>query len=517
MRILGVTQGSSLQVFLQLGKLLAPSGSGNATAAYVADSRTFKSMTRRDPSLIDSMPLLREWDITAVGARRKVDWQLLRELEEVYGDPVLWNVLLADRRLFFGKLCKYRQDYKPRFSHQELGGIVLEAIEKISAFVDRFKPDVILSFGTATFGDYIFYRLAKAKGIPYLLLKSTKLGNFVSLNDDAVELSSHIAAFYARPSTIPEHAILEADAQIERIRAHGVKYEGAIKRSAQFRPLKGLVAIVRGIRRDFLSALDPEIRRDNHVDPAVVHAWYSFFGQPLKASIVRRRLQRSWIDTHQLDTVRDFAFFPLHFEPEVSIQVFGRPYQNQIELVRNLARSLPAGMLLLVKEHPRSVGVRPYGYYKKLLQIPNVKLVDPDLPTHVLIRQAALVGVISGSSGLEAAILGKPVLVFGTPAYNQLPQSIVRYASDQNELSKTILDLLRTYRPDEQALQRFLAAHIAGSTAVDLYSLLLGKPDRHFEGREDVALAQRLSQDFQKLANYCKARISAEDARRAHL
>src|SRR5690606_8466235 len=125
-----------------------------------------------------------------------------------------------------------------------------------------------------------------------------------------------------------------------------------------------------------------------------------------------------------------FAFFPLHFEPEVSIQVFGRPYQNQIEVVRALALALPADVALLVKEHPRSIGFRPVRYYEKLLEIPNVRLVDPRLPSINVVTHADLVAVISGTIGLEAAILGKPVLAFGRPTYSVLPDDIVTKVTD---------------------------------------------------------------------------------------
>lgn len=514
MKILGVTQGGGIRLFLRLAEMLDVAMSKVQVAAYVADSLEFKAIARSEPHLLDgSLELLREWDITAAGLRRVPDWAALRRHEEVLGDPVLWNALLADRRLFFGKKCKYRQDYLPRFSHAQLGSILLEAIEAIRAFVDRVRPDVILAFGTATFGDYLFYRIAKSRGIPYLLLKSTKIANYVSLNDDAIKLSSHVAALYERPEELPKFAMRDAAKHIERIRSRGLKYEGALKNSSQFRPLKGLTALARGVARDFLSASDPEIRTDNHVDKATMHAWYTHFGQPLRAAYIRHHMGSRWVGALDIASQPPFVFFPLHFEPEVSIQVFGRPFQNQIELVRNLALSLPAGMVVLVKEHPRSVGFRPLGYYRKLLEIPNVVLADPQLQTHALIRHAELVAVISGSTGLEAAICGKPVLTFGIPTYNALPESMLRHVSDLHSLSRTLRDLLENYRINETALQSFVAAQVAGAVPVDLYSVLLGKAGRHSEGRENVPEANRREQDYRTLSEYCMQRISSELAR----
>ena len=92
-------------------------------------------------------------------------------------------------------------------------------------------------------------------------------------------------------------------------------------------------------------------------------------------------------------------------------------------------------MILVVKEHPRSAGVRPLSYYKKLLEIPNVVLVEPSASSHELVRKANLVTVITGNIGLEAAVLGKPVIVFGETDYLALPDIMVKKCHDLYELS----------------------------------------------------------------------------------
>ena len=59
--------------------------------------------------------------------------------------------------------------------------------------------------------------------------------------------------------------------------------------------------------------------------------------------------------------------------------VYGRAWMNQIEAIRNIARNLPVGMKLLVKEHPAALGYRSVSFYKKVTAIPNVLLVSPGL------------------------------------------------------------------------------------------------------------------------------------------
>jgi len=513
-RILGVTQGSNLRVFLRLSEMLKAPLSLSEVSAYVADSQEFYALASQEAALADgTFPLLKEWEITGNGLRRQPDWAALGRWEAVLGDPVLWNALLADRRIFFGKRCKLRQDYGPRFSYIQMYGIIQEAIERIAGFLDTHRPDLILGFGTSTFGDYLLYRFAKAQGIAYLQLKATKIGNYVALNDDAIHLSHHIARRIDDPEGMPEAAVDIARRHLVRIRERGVRYEGALKSTTRLRPLRGIFGGIRGLARDLKNRLHPVVGQDNHVESAMFNALYGHILQPIRWMGVQLHLRGKLLGARDLVQLRPYTFFPLHFEPEVSLQVFGRPFQNQIELIRHLALSLPAGMQLVVKEHPRALGFRPSGYYRKLLEIPNVLMVDPLMSTHAVIGQAALVAVISGSTGLEAAVLGKPVVTFGIPTYGNLPSSMVRQVVSLHATASEIRDLLASYRLEEDALERFFAANVLGAVPVDLYSVLLAKTGRHNEGREGLSSEERRAQDYSALAEYCCSRIRDELAR----
>lgn len=507
MRIVGVTQGSNLRVFLRLAELLGEQRSLDGVAAFVSDSMAFKALTRKEPGLTEGVDLLKEWEFVDRGMRREPDWHRIAEFERDLGDPVFWNTLMADRRIYFGRRCKMRQDYRPRFSHRQMGGILQTALEEIDTFLQAVEPDLIIGFGTSTLGDYLFYRFAKGRDIPYLQLKATKIGNRVALNDDAVALSGHIADALQGRSPIPDWAVEIAQSYLEDVRQRGVRYEGAIARRRRHPMIPGLTALARGLAVDIRRRLDPVTRADNHPESMFQTYFHERFRNPIKGAWIDRRLGRRLITAERLAGYPAFVFFPLHFEPEVSLQVFGRPYQNQIELIRTLAASLPAGMDLLVKEHPRARGYRPWGYYRKLLEIPNVRLIDALLPTHLVVEHAALVAVISGSTGLEAAICGRPVITFGTPVYNALHGNMIRHVTDLNRLGWEIRDLLDNHQHDEPALQDYIAATVIGSVPVDLYTVLLGKPGRMREGRDELSEEQRRQEDYRRLAEYCGRRI----------
>ena len=215
----------------------------------------------------------------------------------------------------------------------------------------------------------------------------------------------------------------------------------------------------------------------------------------------------SWVK-EQLSKFEPYIFFPLHFEPEVSIQVFGKSFQNQIEVVRTIALSAPAGTRILVKEHPRSLGFRKLSYYEKLLKIPNVRLVDPFLNSLPIVKSAKMVVVISGSIGLEAAICEIPVMVLGKVPYQILPDTMVRACSNYAKLEHEIKELFDGYRFDEEPLIRYFAAVVSTSVPANLYTELLEKSNRHVG--EDFP-QNDIHKQYEILAEYILSEITAQN------
>ena len=146
-------------------------------------------------------------------------------------------------------------------------------------------------------------------------------------------------------------------------------------------------ALAAAVKHEVLRLADPVVRRDPHNPGYLVPALLERLVQPWRAYRLRRFIRAS---AHTYDAFGDqeFCLFPLHFEPEIALQIYGRPLQNQIEVARTLALALPVGMKLVVKEHPRAAGFRPLGYYRRLLDIPNVLIAAPELSSQRLVRDA---------------------------------------------------------------------------------------------------------------------------------
>lgn len=136
-----------------------------------------------------------------------------------------------------------------------------------------------------------------------------------------------------------------------------------------------------------------------------------------------RALARTRADLRQLarlplaDTAAlvgvSYVFFPLHVEPESSMGLMAPEMNEQLACVELLAKNLPAGVHLVVKEHLAAVGRRPRDFYATLMDIPNLVMLSPHAYALDVARGACAVAVITGTLGLESAVLGVPVVSFG--------------------------------------------------------------------------------------------------------
>ena len=152
-----------------------------------------------------------------------------------------------------------------------------------------------------------------------------------------------------------------------------------------------------------------------------------------------------------------YVFYPLHFQPEATTLMHGSYFEDQLTVIRNLARSLPAGWELVVKEHFWMRGQRALRFYRALRSIPNLRLLPFSVPTNDLILGAEIIAVISGTAGLEGALIGKPVLIFGHYPWDYAPT--IRRAGALADLPDQIEELAgAALSPDHPDVLAFAAS-----------------------------------------------------------
>jgi len=133
---------------------------------------------------------------------------------------------------------------------------------------------------------------------------------------------------------------------------------------------------------------------------------------PFRILNAQRHLAR--LATTRLEDLagKTFVYCPLLKEPEASIMQVTPEYLNQHATILSLARDLPAGVILAVKENATAVGRRVASFYDQIVALKNVVLLRPDTSSIEAIKQAVATTTIAGTASMEAAILGKPTITF---------------------------------------------------------------------------------------------------------
>jgi hypothetical protein len=512
--ILFTTQSSSLDVFYDIAQVLHHDRDLGRAAFYVSDESHFDQFRSQTPDIeTDSYTLLKEWELVSDSISHETDMAELRKFEEALDIDSLWSVLIADRRVYGGPCATIHQDYGQRFEHRRMLAILNLGLRRMEQLFDDFKPDLVVGFICVTLGDYLACLFAKARGIPYLNLRPTRVQDFMYVGEDIPEWSeSFVRTYRDERGFSPASELVErAASYLLEVRDTHARYEGIIRPSSMppqtSRPShRSPPAFI----KRFLEMAIQDLRWffsgdwNRHRPGMLESVWFTKVRRPMRARYMRWTLRNDYVYEEDLAKL-DYAFFPLHAEPEMQINVYNRRYLNQIEAVRSVAGNLPVGMKLLVKEHPWTVGRRPISYYRKLLNIPNVRLVSPAVESRSLIIHARLMAMISGSIALEAAILGKPVVTLGRALFNALPSKMVCSMPPVDELGQRIQELLRDYHYDESALVRYFATLMEQSVAVDWYSRMLRRPESAPDASGDFEVSKRREQ-IANVAHYLMRR-----------
>jgi hypothetical protein len=514
--IVGLTQGSNIDIFLKLINNINNRADNNLNlkGAYVSFARHFeksKVVKKNKKNLI----FLREWEIFQNAKKINVENHKVIELSERFGSNKLWQCIIGDRRLIYGKNCKSIQDYKTRFSEKFIYNLIYQFCENFYEFINLTKPDIVLGFTPVTFGELLAQEILNQQNITVLQLHSSRIDNYFSLHDNLLGTSNHIKRLMSDTKKISLLSFNKAEKFIKKIKETGIIYEGVNIQKKKFKKdniFKSFYKLPSVIKNEIIRSSNSIYRNDHHDNGHFLPWYYEDLVQKKRAKNNDFFLKKN----NKICNLKDlnqnkFAFYPLHSEPEVALQVLGFPYhKNQIELIRSIAASLPFGMKLVVKEHPRSYGMRPISFYKSLLEIPNLYFSEKEIKPIKIVQLSSLVFVISSTIGLEAAVVGKPLIILGFPKYLSIPSSMFRQSLNLFNLGDDVEDIMKNYIFDYKNLKNYIAAQIEGSIDINLYSILLKKPNRHSFLNENDDIELKEAEDYLKLAEYTIKRIDEE-------
>lgn len=404
-------------------------------ALAIVVGRNFKEHLEKSRS----NPFDKEWllqDVMAAAPNEiPVDFKRLRELEQKYANPTLWRYLWADRSWT-------KETFEASCSK------LIKAFDFYEELYSRERPGLVLSSGYGSMPHLVSHFVARGMGIPMLYPVHARIADGYLPGYDALErFDSNFEA------TITDESLLkDFDSEIEamltqfRKRPERPAYETVNDRMHRV----GWGHLFRLFRYVYRYWVSGSYARDHSKPNPLKKIWLE-----LRPKIRRKLLNKSNI-WEPFNPSIDYVYFPLHLQPEYSTMALAPFYLDQPSIIENLAKSVPIGYRVVVKEHPQMLGRRPKEYYECLKAVCNVVVIPPFTDNFSVINNSKLIFTITGTAGMEGLILGKPVVTLGSVIYNHC--HLVKYAGDvaPTQWSALINDLLLNYSFDESKLLSYL-------------------------------------------------------------
>ncbi len=413
-------------------------------------------------------------------------YKKVQEIERKLNYPVS-KIINADRRYSFGLNCKLTQNYASPFKYIDLLRNFLRINHTLEIAFKQSKPEKCINFGSANITDILLELYANYYSINFKQIKATKISNFISsnpsgLSNEYLKCETKISNNIEKTKAIDDYILQQKHKK--------VVYEGSINQKKQNFLKKEINSFLNLIL--LIPKISNYLIKKRFMDLHVMNPFTYFI---LKEIIIpfRTLKMRNLIKLYSILEIKKIKksnyliFYPLHFEPEISLQIYGTENQNQIELIRKLSLGSPIDSKILIKEHPRSIGHRKISYYQKLLEIPKVVLCDPNIISTEIIDNSDLICIISGSIAGEALFKKKPVIFFGDSIYDGISDKMIRKVDSLKSIFESIKFLKNNFTYNENILKKRLKALLKNSERINLYTELLQKENRYSDkqlGRE---------------------------------
>ena len=306
--------------------------------------------------------------------------------------------------------------------------LILEQECKFFEFVlNSIKPNFLIIKVTDFHRNHLLKEMCKKKGIKVLSLTPTRIGNRASIvtEEDEFDEIWDIEIEESELENFDEKKFLDTHSRLVQSKK---VISGGTTLSISKKIKVGTGWIFKKLNKKFKESYE--------------HNGVTKFKaiQILLKSIIKSKIRKYFIDKNFYKEVNDekIIFFPLQVEPERNVSLVAPYYSNQINVIMNIAKTLPIGYKLYVKEHfnMKLRYWRNISDYKKIMELPNVKLLHPSVNTQEILKKSSLVITISSTVGLEAAYNNIPSITLVKMIYSML--SSVFFIKSFHELSDTI-------------------------------------------------------------------------------
>ncbi|WP_417859716.1 hypothetical protein [Winogradskyella sediminis] len=111
-----------------------------------------------------------------------------------------------------------------------------------------------------------------------------------------------------------------------------------------------------------------------------------------------------------IDSSKTAILFPMHMQPESNIDVWGRPYRDQFNTIKNIHKSLLKDQVLYVKPNPKSKYELSDALIDYIQKHDNIQAIRHDVTMNQIFDDIDLVTTITGTIAIECILTNKPVV-----------------------------------------------------------------------------------------------------------
>ncbi len=449
----------------------------NDFCGYVLLRSSFQFL--RNQKEVSYTSLLLEDDILAQYKNEKIDYTYLSYLEKEYGIPNLWPFIIPDRVIRYNLYLRAYPHDVSVYTHEDMIKMLQVTARAIIEFFEKENPDFIVFSVVGNLSSMLLYHIAKKKGIRTFIIEGPRIGIryfFTERYDRSTFLEQRLKEMQKitpsenKPCFAEARKFLSDFQSAPRYFLQGASIAEVVTTNFDVRRLRYFKFLLphnlfRSMRWTVHAVLQ-YLCNTNKDDYIIMKPWHELIDKVTR----KVRILRGYGDLYDKPVSgEDFAYFALHTEPEAYPMVLAPFYIDQLWLAKQIARSLPLSYKLYVKDHPVMMGLRTRGYYKELKKIPNIRLINPAVSSLELIQKGKLTLTITGTTGWEAALLKKPVIIFGNMYYDTLAG--VKKCLNIQDLPFLIKQQLESFFYDEEELLDLIASAIEESVDVDFIQM----------------------------------------------
>lgn len=336
----------------------------------------------------------------------KVDWGKVKYIEKKYSISLLYDVILTDRQLgkyFYVSAIKHHHSkVSKKCSLNKSLNLCIKAFEYWENIIKKNKINLIISYG-AGWGLHSrpLYIIAKKKNINIRNLVTARIRNlFYWSANEYGEFNETLKKSFKQKKIKPlKNKKIES---LKNILSSSLVEKNLIKSRTFLGFSKVIIKYILLYFYRFFRNKE-KFNQTQSLYEGITYLFNGYLNQKFINKIAKKVITP--------EEMKVSFFLPLQQVPESS--TIGLSFMHdQLNFIVETSLRLPPQNKLIVKEHLYSIEARNKDFYNTIKNLPNVIFAHNYMPGEYLISRCLGVITLSSSAAYEAAIMGKPTIIF---------------------------------------------------------------------------------------------------------